>query len=448
MGDFVARVRASLVLATALVAGIAPVALGGAPAVAAPVAARSGATVEPGTVVQEGGRLTVPAGVEGPVTLRFKATLPTGVTGPVRARVTLPITNWPPGGWTDHRAAAQIDSTCSVGGGAFAACDWQGTSFTDDPGPYRIVLDLPPVEASSTVDHAVTIDLPESLAWIGSLDAPVELKDAAGTVVAQGKVGLDVVAGSPRSSQWGAVHAVDKDGVLWRYEATGKADRTLTPRKRIGGGWNAYDRIVPLNRATAAGTGDLVARDKNGHLWYYEGSGNPAAPFKPARRTTGDQIGRWQEYTSLASNGEGGLVARDKDGVLWNFERSDEEGISLFEPRVRVGGGWNVYTQITAFGDGLVARDTAGVLWKYNGSTSTSAARPFEARWRVGGGWNTYNTLAGTAELGAGTHTELIARSTNGDLWAYDARPSGFGYAPSSLRTRIGWGWSIYKTVI
>ncbi|MER5962315.1 hypothetical protein [Streptomyces sp. NPDC002057] len=441
--------RTSLVLATALVVGIAPVALGGAAAVAAPVSAQAGTTAETGAVVQEGGRLTVPAGPEGPVTLRFKATLPAGVTGPVETRVTLPITNWPAGGWTDHRTAERIDSTCSVGGGAFEACAWRGTSLTDDAGPSRVLIDLPAVEASATLDFAVTLDLSDDLGWIGSLDAPVELKDASGTVVARGTVGLDVVESVPAADARGAVHARDKNGVLWRYEATGKADRSLTPRKRIGGGWNGYSEIVQLTPTTAAGTGDLIALGTNGVLWLHEGTGDPAAPFASGIRVEGGGgLPQWADYTTIASNGAGGLFARDKAGVLWNFQRGGEGGVDIFEPRVRVGSGWNIYTEITAFGDGLVARDGAGTLWKYNASSSGSPSAPFTARWKVGGGWNVYNDIVGTKELGRWSRTELFAQATDGTVWAYDSKTSASGYAPGSARTQLGWGWDIYTAVI
>ncbi|MGW1927650.1 tachylectin-related carbohydrate-binding protein, partial [Streptomyces massasporeus] len=183
----------------------------------------------------------------------------------------------------------------------------------------------------------------------------------------------------PAADARGAVHARDKAGVLWRYEATGNADRSLTPRKRIGGGWNNYSEIVQLTPTTAAGTGDLVALDMEGVLWFYRGTGDPAAPFASrVRATGGGGLPEWADYTAIASNGEGGLVARDKAGVLWNFELNDEEH-PRFKPRVRVGGGWNIYTEIAAFGDGLVARDAAGVLWKYNASSSESPSAPYAA---------------------------------------------------------------------
>ncbi|MFF9848049.1 hypothetical protein [Streptomyces litmocidini] len=431
--------RAGLVLATALVAGIAPVALGGAAAAAAPAVNRAEAAVEPGTVVQDGGRTKVWAGEEGPGTVRLRASLPAGVTGPVTATLGLakPRSTWPGGGATPGRVAAGMVTTSSVDGSAPTPLTWRPVDGGEEE---PIVADLPAIEAKTTLNYAVTFDMSSADRWFGSFDLSVTLKDAQGAVVSKGTAGVDVVLGTPEAVLRGAVHARDKAGVLWRYEATGSADGKLTARKRVGGGWGAYTAIVPVGRATASGQGDVVARDKDGVLWYYQGSGNPDAPFKTRVRVGGG----WNVYTAIAAN-DYGLVARDKDGVLWNYVR---EGRTTFQPRVRVGGGWNVYTQISGYADGLVARDAAGVLWKYNSRTvAPSSSKPFDARAKVGGGWNVYNTLAGTGDLGRWNGLDLLARTTGGDLYVYQGKTSGFGYVPTT-RTKVGHGWNIYNIVL
>ncbi|MFF7437030.1 hypothetical protein [Streptomyces sp. NPDC008122] len=431
--------RAGLVLATALVAGIAPVALGGAAAVAAPAVNRAEAAVEPGTVVQDGGPAKVWAGEEGPGIIRFRANVPAGVTGPVTATLGFgkPVSTWPAAG-EPYRIAAGLRTTASVNGSAPVPVSWY-PARDDDQEPIDVVL--PAVEARSTLDYAVTLDLSSSSDWFGSFYLSVTLRDAQGHVVSQGKADVDVVLGTPEAALRGAVHARDKDGVLWRYEATGATDGRLTPRKRVGGGWGVYTAIVPFGaRTTADGQGDLVARDKDGVLWFYKGSGDPDAPFKPRVRVDDG----WNTYTAIAASGYG-LVARDKDGVLWNLPRGDA---TTFWPRVRIGGGWNAYTRITGYADGLVARDAAGVLWKYNARTvAWSPSTPFDARAKVGGGWNVYNTLVGTEDLGRWNGLDLLARTTGGELYAYQGKASGFGHVPTT-RTRVGWGWGIYNIVI
>ncbi|MFG2839924.1 hypothetical protein ACGFYE_33540 [Streptomyces zaomyceticus] len=436
-----ARAREGLVLATALVAGIAPVAFGGAPAVATPAVNRAEVAVEPGTLVQDGGRTKVWAGEEGPGTVRFRANVPAGVSGPVTATLGFvkPFSEWPGAGTTPDRVAARMDTTASVDGAAPVPLSWH---MNDDYEREPMAVDLPAVEAKATLDYAVTFELGSWDSWFGSFDLSVTLKDAQGRVVSKGTAGVDAVLGTPEAGLRGAVHARDKDGALWRYEATGSADGKLTARKRVGGGWGVYTAIVPLRGLTADGRSDLVARDKDGVLWYHQGSGNPDAPFNPRVRVGGG----WNIYTEITRDnyGYGTLLARDKDGVLWKYvERFD----GSFLPRQRIGGGWNAYTKVTGYADGVVARDAAGVLWKYTHSSAEHpSSGPFDARVKVGGGWNVYNTLAGTEDLGRWNDLDLLARTPGGDLYAYQGKPSGFGHVPTT-RAKIGWGWDIYNLV-
>ncbi|MFD8015548.1 FG-GAP repeat domain-containing protein [Streptomyces sp. NPDC058955] len=188
-------------------------------------------------------------------------------------------------------------------------------------------------------------------------------------------------------------------GVLSSYDL-GQL-RRLTYREpetetRIGGGWNAYDRITATGNTGGTPAPDLVARDGAGVLWWYAGKG---------------------------------------DGT--------------FATRARVGGGWNTYDKLTGgsdvTGDGrpdLLAADKAGVLWLYPGTGS--AAAPFAARKRVGGGWGAYNLLSATGDLGGATAGDLVARDRDGVLWLYLAKGDGT-FAP---RTRIGGGWNTYDEVI
>ncbi|MEV4427676.1 tachylectin-related carbohydrate-binding protein [Streptomyces sp. NPDC049602] len=435
--------RSAVVAATALVAAVVPVALGGAQAVAVTVPVPAAAAAEAqdiGGITQPGGRLTVPAGAEGPVTLKFTASLMPDTTGQLKARVTLPITNWPVGGWTDYRTAAQIKSTCSVDGAAAAPCSWKGTSLDED-GPARVVLDLPVKPAADRIFYAVTLDLPDTLAWIGSLDAPVTLTDETGKVVADGTVGLDVVQGTPDAWRRAALHARDKDGVLWRYEGTGKLNRPFGTRTKVGGGWGAYTAVTPVTTATADGRGDLVARDRSGVLWLYKGTGKPSAPFAPRVRVGGG----WNEYTALVGR-DGHLVARDRSGVLWLYKKTGDV-TKPFAPRVRVGGGWNTYDALTPQDGGALARDTTGVLWKYAPETVTpSTTQPYKARLRVGGGWNTYTAIAGTADLGVYSAPDVVARDASGTLYAYEGIVRGGTVVPGG-RTLVGGGWNMYDLI-
>ncbi|MFH8716472.1 hypothetical protein [Streptomyces zaomyceticus] len=442
------RMRTAVV-AAALVAALAPVTFGGPAAFAAsPAVTAAGTAAEVGTVVQEGGRLTVPAGEEGPVTLRFTATLPAGVKGPVTA--SFELDTWLTEGEAGSSPVSQdvIRSGCAVNGVSYGECAWHMPYYPpvlNDP-PTRPSLDLPAVPAAETLTYTVTLDADRTATILGRLRALVELRDSAGATVAQGALGLDFVAGTPSAERRGAVHARDKDGVLWRYEATGDVSRPFAPRKRVGGGWDAYTAVVPITTATADGRGDLVARDKAGVLWYYQGTGKPSAPFAPRQRVGGG----WNAYTALVGVGDGGLVARDRDGVLWRYERKYNVP---YGPRQRVGGGWNTYTALTMSGayDGALGRDKDGVLWKYD-RLGPVPSPPFKQRQRVGGGWNTYTAIAGTAELGRDEYPDLVARDGAGKLWLYQGvrklLPDGrYSLLPGPTRTLVGGGWNTYDLI-
>ncbi len=218
--------------------------------------------------------------------------------------------------------------------------------------------------------------------------------------------------------------ARDSSGVLWTDSIVRTYKGELNaPTRRIGGGWQAYDRIESTGGQT------LVARDKTGVLWYYPGDGNGGTG---ARRSIG---GGWQVYDKLAGgsdlNGDGkdDLLAADKAGVLWYYKGTGNSA-APFTGKTRIGGGWGKYDLLTAVGDvaygggdDLVARDRDGVLWIYLGN----GAGNFMAPVRVGGGWQAY--------------TEIIAAGDadddgRGDLFAYNAREkkvyfySGTGHIP------------------
>ncbi|MFE1499953.1 FG-GAP repeat domain-containing protein [Streptomyces albidoflavus] len=279
-------------MATVLVAGIAPVALGGAAAVAVPAVSRAEAAVEPGTVVQDGGRTKVWAGEEGPGTVRFRASLPAGVTGPVTATLGFgkPISQWPGAGTTPNRVAARMDTTASVDGAAPVPLSWY---MNDDYEREPIAVDLPAVEAKATLDYAVTFDFGSWDRWFGSFDLSVTLKDAQGRVVSKGTAGVDAVLGTPEAGLRGAVLARDKDGVLWTY--LGKGDGTFAPRTRIGGGWGAYTDTVGIGDGDKDGRPDLYAYGPGGAAYFYPGTGDYKAPFG-SRVSSGALLGDGVSY--------------------------------------------------------------------------------------------------------------------------------------------------------
>ncbi|MFI8916684.1 hypothetical protein ACIGW4_34440 [Streptomyces sp. NPDC053513] len=277
------HIRSTLVVATALVAGVVPATA----AAAAPVTAvtATAATAEMGTAVQKGGPLTVRVGEGAPVTTRFTVTLPASVTGRLTAGLVLGDLPGPSAGG-DNLPGAE----CSVNGDAYRLCGWNyDTPEYEDSYGDGYVLSLPPTEAARTLTFDVRID-PAHPAPLGEHTGHLEMKDASGTVVATGPAAVNFVLGTPEANRRATVHARDKDGVLWQYESTGDPARPFEPRVRIGGGWNAYDVVRGAADIDGWSYNDGVARDKAVCLWLYKDA--PTA----ARR----QIGHgWNIYTAI-----------------------------------------------------------------------------------------------------------------------------------------------------
>ncbi|MFH8259814.1 FG-GAP repeat domain-containing protein [Streptomyces roseolus] len=189
--------------------------------------------------------------------------------------------------------------------------------------------------------------------------------------------------------------ARDASGVL-RSDSSVRSRRWATsteyevPETTIGGGWQIYDRIETVGDVAGSVHADVIARDKAGVLWLYQGDGN------------------------------GG-----------------------FARRVQVGGGWQTYERITGgsdfTGDGrtdVVAVDKAGDLWLYK--ATGSATKPFDTRRKVSSGWGGYDQLTATGDIAGAAHGDLVTRDANGVTWMFLGRGDGTFTAPTRLREGFG----------
>ncbi|MFH8259864.1 FG-GAP-like repeat-containing protein [Streptomyces roseolus] len=202
------------------------------------------------------------------------------------------------------------------------------------------------------------------------------------------------------------------------------------------------------------GTLDLLSRDADGRLWRQDSFYSPYAnDGQLLEAGPGVLVGSgWQVYDRIEATGDiagsavGDLVARDKTGVLWLYQG---RGTGGFTGRVQVGGGWQVYDKISGGsdldGDGrpdLLAADTSGVLWFY--ASTGDVTRPFAARQRIGGGWGVYDKLVATGNIGGAAAGDLVARDKDGALWLY----LGKGDGTFTARKLIGAGWNAYTHLV
>ncbi|MFD9380447.1 FG-GAP repeat domain-containing protein [Streptomyces sp. NPDC059999] len=210
----------------------------------------------------------------------------------------------------------------------------------------------------------------------------------------------------------------DATGVLQRddlFDWPSGGRVTTAKRTALGSGWQIYNQIEAAGDLAGTPVGDLVARDTTGALWLYQGNGKGGF-------TSRSKIGSgWQIYQQIAGgsdltgDGRPDLVATDTAGVAWLYQGTGSAS-APFASRARIGGGWQVYNQITAVGDiagsaagDLVARDTTGVLWLYQGDGKGN----FTSRVKIGAGWNAFSQLVGAGDTTGDGRPDLIAYGPN-----------------------------------
>ncbi|MFH8625400.1 FG-GAP repeat domain-containing protein [Streptomyces vietnamensis] len=233
----------------------------------------------------------------------------------------------------------------------------------------------------------------------------------------------------------------------WELNAT--PDNGIGPDLKKTGTFKVARKTGPHDY-TSNTSPDVLARDASGKLWRDDTVVTPAGEVSSTGRYA---VGTgWGIYNQLEAVGDvaGGaapdLLARDASGVLWLYQGNGNGG---FATRVKVGSGWNTYKQLTGGsdlnGDGrsdLLATDTTGALWFYKGTGSATA--PFAARVKVGGGWGIYNQITATGNLAGTAAGDLVARDTSGVLWLYQGNGTG-GF---TTRVKVGSGWGGFTHLV
>ncbi|MFG2568852.1 FG-GAP-like repeat-containing protein [Streptomyces sp. NPDC048567] len=251
---------------------------------------------------------------------------------------------------------------------------------------------------------------------------------------------------------------VKKDGYgdLLAFTSAGKADwraGTGTGAGRVedkvsGTGWtggNTVTAAVPFEDVSGDRCNDVLVRTKAGELRAYKpGCG---AALKPT--TAYKKIGTgWNMFDALTSpgdmsgDGRADLLGRTPSGDLYFYKG---KGDGLFEPRVKIGYGWQGYLLAGTGdldGDGkgdLVARDRSGNVWRYPATVNGTLG----ARTKIGYGWTMYDTMVGSGDLNGDGRADLLARDTSGVLWSY----RGDGKGALAARTKVGGSWQMYKNL-
>lgn len=256
--------------------------------------------------------------------------------------------------------------------------------------------------------------------------------------------------------------ARDAAGELLLYTGGGMNPANFLAITRIGGGWNQFSVVDTGGDLTGDGVDDILARDSNGTLYRYPGTGTggvgAATPIS----------GGWDQYSLMATSktvvppvtpptspaavagfgdvdgdGQRDVLGRDSTGILWLYPGN---GYGGFLDRRRVGSGWQGFTALLGASDingdnksDILARDAAGTLWLYAGAGGGT----WLAGTQVSTGWGGYDILFSPGDFDGDRRADILGRDPAGKLWLF----SGDGAGGFGAARQVGAGWNIFSSI-
>ncbi|MFF8955643.1 FG-GAP repeat domain-containing protein [Streptomyces sp. NPDC014894] len=119
-----------------------------------------------------------------------------------------------------------------------------------------------------------------------------------------------------------------------------KGDGTLAAGKKIASGWN-YTHITGVGDLNGDKAGDVVARAKDGVLYRFDGTGKGALKNRVKLFTRwGSSYNTVLGAGDITGDGRPDLVSRDAAGDLY---RNSGDGKGSFGSRTKISGGWKGY---------------------------------------------------------------------------------------------------------
>ncbi|MER5883683.1 VCBS repeat-containing protein [Streptomyces sp. NPDC001941] len=160
----------------------------------------------------------------------------------------------------------------------------------------------------------------------------------------------------------------------------------------------------------------------------------------------------WSTYRvsspgDLGHSRDADLFAIDKTGVAWLYLGRPNGAIGV---RVRLGSGWNNFTQIAGQGDltgdgkaDVVARDKSGNLFLYAGTGNYKA--PLAKAVKIATGWNGWNRIFSVGDYDFDGLSDLMARNSAGEIYRFSG--TGNAKAPLAKGVKIGTGFNAYDII-
>jgi hypothetical protein len=298
------------------------------------------------------------------------------------------------------------------------------------------------VDAPAT--SAVFTDLKRGTSYtfkVSAVNAVGRSLDSAASNTAQVVGGVGDFSGDGKAD----IIARKPNGDLILYTGNGTGGFTSPAAWKIGLGWQMFDRILSPGDFTGDGKSDIIARKPNGDLMLYAGNGGAGFSGSPKRIGAG-----WQVFDRLLStgdwNGDGksDIIARKPNGDLIFYAGNGLGGFAAAGKRI--GAGWQVFDRLFSTGDfsgdgrtDILARKPNGdlILYTGNGLGGFSAAGK-----RIGLGWHTLDRMLSSGDYNGDGKSDIIARTPSGYLRLYTGNGAGSFTAPAY--TTIGAGWQVF----
>ncbi|MDF2094028.1 fibronectin type III domain-containing protein [Knoellia sp. 3-2P3] len=228
------------------------------------------------------------------------------------------------------------------------------------------------------------------------------------------------------------------NGDLYLFKGNGTGG--LSGYSRINSGWQYLDQILSPGDFNGDGRSDIIARKSTGELYLFTGNGTGGFT-NPSYRRIGTG---WQIFDRILSpgdfNGDGraDLIARRTNGDLYLYPGNG----GGFNGYKKISSGWQGLDRILSPGDfngdgkaDLIARKPTGELYLFRGN-GTGGVTGYS---KIDSGWQGLDRISSAGDFNGDGRADIIARKPTGELYVFTGNGTGGFTSPKYRKIDSGW---------